>query len=1023
MYQFYHQLILRTPAYTSERYREADLQSLLAEPYFKAAVYLASRMLYKELEKKEFDAKMLTPNMVHTLKKYLNRMCFRPTPFGLFSGISIVHWNGVGKQTLLLNDNALKVQAAVSFKGVLKFAKGLLTHELAHYHTYRSNSSLYKVQDEYRYLRYMDGDEKGRRSFIINSIHYQGILKSIVQFCGSDKSKEVIIAFIMKRASVSREDSEAFFEQLVDQQLLVSALGANITGEDYLDKLLFMCKSLHLDTPRIRRIDFLLHKLKCIPQAAGNKHIGSAILSLEQALQYPENEKSALYVNLDKGAAATGGLCSFYQTGIQEGIDCLSRLMPPYKPPGLQSFMTAFQLKFENRCIPLLLALDPELGVGYEDLGGSFQTPKLLQDIEFAVVGAGNPILTWTPAHAMLLEKWSGAMGDTTVLQLTEEDLEKLNARSEKQVLSPSISVLFRVVENKVYIEQAGGASATALLGRFTPLHPDIEEMSKAIAQHEEAVNPNVIFAEIAHLCDEHTANIDRRKAVRGFEIPVLAQSTLSSEQQILLSDLWVRVEGNKVVLFSNKLQKIIVPRLGSAFNYLRNDLAVFRFLCDLQYQGIQANFTFDLSNFFPGMSFYPRVEYKSAILYLATWHLKKEQFISIVGAPVEQGLALLKALANKLKLPRHITVTEHDNQLVFDLESEKDKVLFLHTIKHKEDVVVNEFPFADEDEPVVADQRKKPYIHQFIAALYHQQEVYPEYDIKIENLQKVSGKMRKFVPGSEWLYFKIYCHPSRSNHLLTEILLPVMKQQLRKGNVRQWFYIRYRDPDYHLRVRLLVSQESVGRVMLTLNQILSKLVEKGVIKDIQVAVYERELERYGPDLIEAVEDVFCTSSELIAANISMQDLDETGYTYYRVAFSGLDEIANAFKLELGEKSRLFHQLYQAFYVELDGNKALREQLSVKFREVSRLEDVLPYSSRTLEQEVLVLRKLNIRYQQALEALAQKITAPVRRRKLIADLMHMHLNRLFLDEARKQELVVYYCLWKAYAAALAQAKH
>ena len=35
-----------------------------------------------------------------------------------------------------------------------------------------------------------------------------------------------------------------------------------------------------------------------------------------------------------------------------------------------------------------------------------------------------------------------------------------------------------------------------------------------------------------------------------------------------------------------------------------------------------------------------------------------------------------------------------------------------------------------------------------------------------------------------------------------------------------------------------------------------------------------------------------------------------------------------------------------------------------------------------------------------------------RKTQLLADLIHMHLNRLFIDRQRNQELIIYYCLYK-----------
>lgn len=45
-----------------------------------------------------------------------------------------------------------------------------------------------------------------------------------------------------------------------------------------------------------------------------------------------------------------------------------------------------------------------------------------------------------------------------------------------------------------------------------------------------------------------------------------------------------------------------------------------------------------------------------------------------------------------------------------------------------------------------------------------------------------------------------------------------------------------------------------------------------------------------------------------------------------------------------------------------------------------------------------------------------------RKNQLLADLIHMHLNRLFIDRQRHQELIVYYCIYKYQVSIAAMAK-
>ena len=718
MFKLYPRLLLRTPAYPYTAYATADLYTLIHDPYFQAALQLASHSLYQALEATEFSYNALSPKVKSSLAKYLNRMCFRPTPFGLFSGFSLASWGDAACQPLQLDEGVSQVHLTLVFAETLQLADKLLAEELACYQRYRPNQSLYKVNGGFRYLR-LEQNVQQRRVFSVGSVTCDRLLQDVLRFCRIGPSRQAIVDFVSLKAAVETEESEAYVGQLIAEQVLASDLDVNITGQDYLKRLLTHCTKLGVETPRTRRIQELLKELRAAGEA-------SAFLQ-PTLLRLPAKSGrliGTVYANLEKGMT-TSRLCDAYQKKILEAISCQHRLVPQVAPTGLKEFVRAFEKKFERRAVPLLVALDPELGVGYEELAVSYQVPKLLKGLSLDSSGTRKQVMEWSAAHALLLEKWHAAGPYPSAIRLTEQDLERLPVGEGAYLQPPSVAVLFRVLGEQVYIEQAGGVSATALLGRFTPLNPSVQTMAQEIAQAEERANPEVVFAEIAHVCDAHTANIDRRAAIRSYEIPVLVQSTLPEERQIHLSELWVHVEGGEIVLWSERLQKVVVPRLGSAFNYVRDDLAVFRFLCDLQYQGVQSNFSLDMSLLYPKLSYYPRVEYKSAILQLASWHLGKEQLERIFQAKTEQQQEQVMQLARELHWPRYLALTQHDHQLVFNMEEEKDRMLLLENLKGKTEVALREFPFAGEEAPTVMDRTCQPYVHQFLAAVYHDQPVY----------------------------------------------------------------------------------------------------------------------------------------------------------------------------------------------------------------------------------------------------------------------------------------------------------
>ncbi len=66
----------------------------------------------------------------------------------------------------------------------------------------------------------------------------------------------------------------------------------------------------------------------------------------------------------------------------------------------------------------------------------------------------------------------------------------------------------------------------------------------------------------------------------------------------------------------------------------------------------------------------------------------------------------------------------------------------------------------------------------------------YPEADRRKDGLTL----KRKFSPGSEWLYFKVYCGCKTAEKALTGIVLPYVEQGIRQGTFEYFHFVRYRD-------------------------------------------------------------------------------------------------------------------------------------------------------------------------------------------------------------------------------------
>src|SRR5262249_7768085 len=144
----------------------------------------------------------------------------------------------------------------------------------------------------------------------------------------------------------------------------------------------------------------------------------------------------------------------------------------------------------------------------------------------------------------------------------------------------------------------------------------------------------------------------------------------------------------------------------------------------------------------------------------------------------------------------------------------------------------------------------------------------------------------RSFPPGSEWLYAKLYTGPATLDQVLREVVQPVVESALRSGAAERWFFIRYGDPDWHLRLRFQGRPGRLqGEVLPALQAAAAPLLADGRLWRFQFDTYEREIERYGgPVGIVLAEQLFHADSEAVLALADWFTADSRGDLRWRLA-------------------------------------------------------------------------------------------------------------------------------------------
>ncbi|WP_271765645.1 thiopeptide-type bacteriocin biosynthesis protein [Aquimarina algiphila] len=269
----------------------------------------------------------------------------------------------------------------------------------------------------------------------------------------------------------------------------------------------------------------------------------------------------------------------------------------------------------------------------------------------------------------------------------------------------------------------------------------------------------------------------------------------------------------------------------------------------------------------------------------------------------------------------------------------------------------------------------------------------------------------RTYILGDEWVYYKIYCGARTSDVLLTETIKPLTEQLLQQGLIDSWFFIRYGDPDFHIRIRFhLPDIKAIGTVILQMNAALQDYVEQGVVYKIQTDTYLRELERYGTRTMDISEELFFYDSEMLLNAIALIEDEEL---YFLFVVKAIDRLLESFNYGQQEKLTLVHRNSQSFKKEFHGDKTLNKQLDKKYRGIkSKLSAFL--ETTEMPEEYQVLDDLIDHKTQKSTTVVQMIMKMQQDNRLempLDDLMssyiHMLVNRAFRSKQRFYELVCY----------------
>ena len=834
--------VVRTPLLPVDRYPTGG-PSTEDDPAVRRALVVGAGDLPRALDRVPADVKG-RDRLSGKLLRYLIRMSTRPTPFGLFAGVGLVDWAAStdlelsGQRTSRTRPDMgwlLEFVAVLERRPEVRAGLRVFANPAAFV---RADRVFLSGQAPVG-----DSDEPGRPV----SLRATNPVRRTLALARKPIPYEELVATLAAELAVDRGKIERLTDQLWEQTVLLSDLRPPMTVTEPARYVADRLAEIPAAGEHAAALADLLAEIVAWDELDAEQAAASypkLVARAESVHSIERSKKGPFQSDMAVGLAGRR-LNRAVAEEAARAAELLLRLSPtPRGPSHLDAYRSRFEERYgSDREVPLLELLDPEVGLGPTVLSTSDTPPRgnsLLTELAVNAVRDGALEIELDEAAIAELETWPVAPENAptsvdVAVFVTARSREAIDDGDFRLVVGPNV----------------GASAAGRTLGRFADLlGAPAEAALREVAEAEAASSPGRLWAEVSYLPHQaRSGNVAIRPLTRSHE---LAFDTSPSGETLPVDELAVTVRGGRFVLLWQGQE--VVPCAGHMLNPRMAAKPVIRFLEEIARDG-----RVQMEEFYwgagVGFPFLPRIRVGRVVLAPAQWQVDRA------------ALDDFEQWRKRWQVPRHVYLTLRDNRLLLDLDQPA----------HVAQLRAESLPLRLNEALPGLDQAWLPgpdghYVSELMVPLVRVGAV-----PAAERSVAVTGRTRRsWPPGSEWLYAKLYHVPTYEEDLIALAFRDFAAEACAAGVAEDWFFLRYSDPDPHLRIRFRGNAETVSAELAPrLLRWASKLVADGYCRQLSLDTYEQEVERYGGQAAMAeAERLFTADSR---ATVDLLHLERAG--------------------------------------------------------------------------------------------------------------------------------------------------
>jgi thiopeptide-type bacteriocin biosynthesis protein len=840
-------------------------ESLAREPAVRRALAVASPSLFARLEHEPAGASAARRRRQGILR-YLIRMSTRCTPYGLNASVSLAEW---GERTDLALAEEEVVRARLDM-GLLDAFVGGLERRLDVVRELRLHAHpAVTVRAGRAFLPERFSSDEG--AFEV-SVRATRPVVSALRLCERAPAAFAAVAGALgtEFPQAGRARIEELIHALVREGLLLTELRPPLTrGEParHVLEVLTRITAAHEDRDRLAAALAACAHWESEPGAEGF----AAVLGAAHAVAPPPAEVPAVRVDMRRRLAGER-IARAVGEEAARAAELLCRLSPLRTG---QPSLNAYRDRFAERYAPhtevgLVELVDPEVGLGHVDLREDTAGSTPLDDEARRCQRRLLALAAW----ALREERVAVELDPQTIAELGgDDDVELPEPTMELSVFVAAASRAaldagdFQVVVSPLL----GSHAAGRLIGRFAHLFDGPGERAvRAATQRQEEGGGDRVWAELVYGPERPwLSNVMIRPGTRRHEIAVGAAPGVAADRVIPLDELVVGVRDDSFYLRWPRGGRYVEVCEGHMLNP-KAAPAIATFLALLRNAGrpVVTHFTWGGARDLPRL---PRVTSGRVVLSPATWRPPFGDG-DLDAGQTERFAAALRSWRTQWRLPRRVFAAQGDHRLLLDLDA-PDQVELLRRLVARGDVDVALQEALPGPDSAWLPGPGGSFLAELCVPLGRRaasgdgRRAGPP-----AGLAAQPRSARHRPPGSDWLYAKLYAGGRAADELIGDAIGPFAGDARSAGLAEDWFFVRYRDPRPHVRVRLRGDPATLARELAPkLEDWASELIERGLCQALVLDTYERELERYGGEQGMAIaERIFGVDSRAAAELVAL---------------------------------------------------------------------------------------------------------------------------------------------------------